>query len=65
MVRVAMSAEFAGLFPTQKPGKLSKIPTLMLPPTGVVLFSFSEHDDKNAISMMEAMRLRGAVILFM
>ena len=31
-VRVAMSAEFAGLLPTQKPGKVSKIPTFTSPP---------------------------------
>ena len=30
--RVAMRAELAGLLPTQKPGKVSKIPTLTSPP---------------------------------
>jgi hypothetical protein len=32
MVLVAISAEFAGLLPTQKPGTVSKIPTLIDPP---------------------------------
>ena len=32
MVLVAMSAEFAGLLPTQNPGSVSKIPTLIDPP---------------------------------
>jgi hypothetical protein len=32
MVRVAMRAELAGLLPTQKPGRLSKMPTLISPP---------------------------------
>jgi hypothetical protein len=33
MVRVAMSDEFAGLFAMQYPGNVSKIATLISPPT--------------------------------
>jgi hypothetical protein len=33
IVLVAINAELAGLLPTQKPGSVSKIPTVMAPPT--------------------------------
>jgi hypothetical protein len=32
MLRLAIRAEFAGLLPTQKPGSVSKMPTLISPP---------------------------------
>jgi len=49
-VRVAISAEFAGLLATQKPGMVSKIATLMSPPAfGVVGVDDARIQDESTV----------------